>query len=1162
MLAVITEFMASNQSTELVDEDGEHSDWIEIHNPAAEPIDLTGWHLTDSPGRLTRWTFPSVTLAAGEYLVVFASGKNRTAADMALHTNFKLDRDGEYLALVQPDGVTVRSQYGTATEDYPSQFADVSYGATTSLTNGERGLFYMPQPTPGAANEPGVIGFLGDTRFDVDRGFYTASDLLPGGALAQGVTITATAPEAAIVRIYYTTDGSAPAPGNPAAFLYTQPVSIRTTTTLRAAAFADGYLPTNIDTHTYLFVDDVLRQDGAGLPPLTGTDYAMDPEIVQDPRFVSLPQDLRSLPTVSFVGSVDDLFGPDGILENPTGLGDAWEREVSVELLYPDGSDGFQENAGLRIQGAGSRDRPFSKKGFQLFFRGEYGAGQLEFPFFGPERASQIDRLAFRGNFFDSWTFNNPGQIGAACCGYNQALLLRDQFGHETHEAMGALAIAGNWVHLYLNGQYWGLYNAIERPDEHFAASYLGGSPDDYDVLKQRPRGQANGSPPEVVYGDRAAWNQLMQLVKQDIQDDAIYQQIAEVLDLEQFADYVLLNIFGGNFDWPHNNWYALRQRVDGSKWRFVSWDTENFIFDVNADRTDFNTDNSPGIIYDRLRRNADFQLLFADRVHRHLFNDGALTPANNIERFTAIADQIRAGMNAESARWGDTHAAVPRNTIDHWQPVVDEKVNQYFPRRTAIVLSQLMADSLYPPVEAPEYLVDGRLQHGGEVLPEASVGMVQPSGAFVDTALIGADAQVTAYIPGVDEFAEPTWTALDFDPATDPHWSSALINGAMGIGFDGSGNYDAWIHTNVAQMEDRSSSILTRIPFTYDGSTVYDRLQLQARYDDGFVAYLNGAEVARSDNIRRQLPPQNAQARSHTAREAFEVFDLSQHRNLLREGTNILAVQVINVSAGSNDLLMDLRLFGGILDLTEINQNIWYTTDGSDPRDAQTGQPSATATQLTAPLEMASGMTVRARAFENGQWSALSETHFSLVGDFNQDGILHAADVDLLAQAIRDGRAEYDLTGDAVVDFVDLRFLVENVLRTHFGDANLSGQFDSSDLVQVFQFGEYEDDVPGNSTWGEGDWNGDGEFTTGDLVLAFESGGFVAASRQASRLRISADIAAAIASERMLTVLDNGSSDTESRQTTMDQHTRARQLLQNVQRKTLTFLSEYRRAE
>ncbi len=137
---VISEFMASN-GTSLLDEDGDASDWIEVYNPDAESIDLNGWHLTDSDSDLTKWTLPPARLGAGEYLVIFASDKNRAVAGQELHTNFKLSAGGESLALVQPDGTTVVSAYSP---EYPAQQTDVSYGQ--SLDGRERGYFLTPTP--------------------------------------------------------------------------------------------------------------------------------------------------------------------------------------------------------------------------------------------------------------------------------------------------------------------------------------------------------------------------------------------------------------------------------------------------------------------------------------------------------------------------------------------------------------------------------------------------------------------------------------------------------------------------------------------------------------------------------------------------------------------------------------------------------------------------------------------------------------------------------------------------------------------------------------------------------------------------------------------------------------------------------------------------------
>src|SRR5438093_4650472 len=142
---LITEFMAINDTT-LTDQDGQYSDWIEIYNSGADTVNLDGWYLTDDSGALTKWRFPATDLFPDNYLLVFASGKDRAVSGAELHTNFKLAGGGEYLALVMPDGVTVASEYAP---EYPPQRADVSYGL--DLQTGQR--VFLAFPTPGWAND-------------------------------------------------------------------------------------------------------------------------------------------------------------------------------------------------------------------------------------------------------------------------------------------------------------------------------------------------------------------------------------------------------------------------------------------------------------------------------------------------------------------------------------------------------------------------------------------------------------------------------------------------------------------------------------------------------------------------------------------------------------------------------------------------------------------------------------------------------------------------------------------------------------------------------------------------------------------------------------------------------------------------------------------------
>jgi hypothetical protein len=172
---LISEIVPDNART-LADEDGSFPDWIEIYNPTGTPINLLGWHLTDNRTQLAKWTFPSVNLAANGFLVVFASGKNRTNDPAHLHTSFQLEANGEYLALVQPDGVTIASEY-----DIPAVKEDVSFGLAQTLI--------ASQPIQSTA--PQILVPTGPADLPVN---WNLASYTPGAAWTTGVAPPAMGP--------------------------------------------------------------------------------------------------------------------------------------------------------------------------------------------------------------------------------------------------------------------------------------------------------------------------------------------------------------------------------------------------------------------------------------------------------------------------------------------------------------------------------------------------------------------------------------------------------------------------------------------------------------------------------------------------------------------------------------------------------------------------------------------------------------------------------------------------------------------------------------------------------------------------------------------------------------------------------------------------------
>ncbi|MDB4580470.1 CotH kinase family protein, partial [Akkermansiaceae bacterium] len=142
----------------------------------------------------------------------------------------------------------------------------------------------------------------------------------------------------------------------------------------------------------------------------------------------------------------------------------------SVEVLVPENPrENYQQDGGIRMQGAGSRFRNIGKKSMRLVFRNEYGDGKLRYPLFGDANPREFDTIVLRGSYFDSFTVHTAGN--GAGIGWLNALQFRTDFGHETHLEMGGQEILRDWVHLYLNGQYWGIYNIHERPASQYPTS-------------------------------------------------------------------------------------------------------------------------------------------------------------------------------------------------------------------------------------------------------------------------------------------------------------------------------------------------------------------------------------------------------------------------------------------------------------------------------------------------------------------------------------------------------------------------------------------------------------------------------------------------------------------------------------------------------------------
>lgn len=792
---------------------------------------------------------------------------------------------------------------------------------------------YLAKATPGSFNTSGSVNRVGDTTFSRDRGFYSEPFY---------VTISTETPGATIM---YTRDGSAPSETHGTE--YTGPIPILLTTCLRAIAFKPGWLGSNVDTQTYIFLDQVITQPAApfGFPSYWGSqaaDYEMDPDVVNNPSYSGeIRDDLLALPTMSIVMKTDDMFGTGGIYSNWGNSGVAWERPCSVELFHPDGREGFQVDCGIRIYGGvGRREQ---KKTFRLLFKRQYGPTKLRYNLFDrPSAVDEFDCIILRAGFNNSWhgVYDWSPQY------------LRDEWIRVTQLDMDQPGLHGTFVHLYVNGLYWGVYNPTERANADFGASYLGGDKAEYDALNSYPR--------NVVDGTADAWIAAQTIAAAGVADQAGYNALAQYVDIENLIDYMCLNFYGGNLDWDDHNWYSVRRRLPGEGWKFISWDSERVLEDITGhNRTGVGQYDKPSYLYSALRANPEFRMQFADRARVHFFHGGALTEESARARYKALADLMYAPIVCESARWGDNKSTTPRTRNVEWIAERNRLLNQYFPQRTQVALGFLRGAGLYPSVDAPEFLVGGRPQHGGQVTPGQGITIAALFGTVYYT-LDGSDPRLPGGAPNpAAQVFEGGGTQLTFVPENankralvpagpvsnnwrggaafdDSTWLVCSGNPG-GIGFERSTGYEPYITLNVNTQMQSNNSCLVRIPFSVGAEDIQriSSLTLKARYDDGFVAYLNGQFIARRNFAGE--PQWNSGAdglHDDSLAVNFESIDVSEYLSALKAGNNILAIHALNITSGGSDFLISVELAGIIPNeqsSINLDRSAWIKTRARD---------------------------------------------------------------------------------------------------------------------------------------------------------------------------------------------------------------------------------------
>lgn len=592
---VINEYCGANVS-QSPDTYGNFSDWVELYNPTAGPIDLSGYHLSDNNTKPTKYVIPAgVSIAANSFLKVYCNGQNTGFVSGNLNTSFKLTQTKpEEIVLADPSGTIVDEVTMVPCQPNHSRGRTTDGAATWSL---------FKVPTLGSPNTGAFVDYTAKPSFN-----------FPAGAYSTPLSIVLTADAGS--TIYYTTDGTTP---TTLSAIYSTPIIVNSTTVIRAMAVnPDPMRPTSfIETNTYLI------------------------------------NEYHTIPVVSVSG--DNIM----TLLNGTMM----EPETTLEYF---GADGF-----LKTEVSGNSNEhgndswAYDQRGFDFIGNDEFGINYgLTHKIFKRKDRDEFQRVILKAAASDNYPFEGG------------ATHIRDAYVHTlSHDA--DLALDERTYEpciVYVNGQYWGVYEIREKVDDNDFCDYYYKQDEPYIYFLQTWGGtwEAYTPAPGVAQAD---WNSLISFINTNtLTIDANYDYVDSLLNTKSLIDYFILNSYTVCADWLNWNtawWRGTDTTGDKKKWRYTLWDMDatfghyvNFtgIPDQGAGADPCAPEDLPDpggqghvTLLDSLLKNDKFH---QDYINRYIdLNNSALSCDNMIDLLDSLIGNIDDEMPRHIAKWGGTYA-------------------------------------------------------------------------------------------------------------------------------------------------------------------------------------------------------------------------------------------------------------------------------------------------------------------------------------------------------------------------------------------------------------------------------------------------------------------------------------------------------------------------
>ena len=763
---------------------------------------------------------------------------------------------------------------------YPYQLVDISYGRDGD----DPGIFgYYEIPSPGKKNfGPAVEGISSSPVFSAEGGFY--DDPLT-------IEITTSSPDA---EIYYTLDGTEPSENSPK---YINPLFIDSTSVLRVKTFEDNMFPGLVVTHSF-FINETQN-----LPVIS---------LVTDPdHFFSDETGIYVIGTAGVEGYCTDV---------PHNVNQDWERPVNVELFETDGTRGLNQLAGVKIFGGCSRVR-YPVKSLALYARKIYETSSFKCRLFPDRTSEEYESFILRASADDQpfTLFRDP----------LTQMLVKDVIDVDVQ--------AHRPIVVYINGEYWGIHNLREKISEHYIEDNYGVDPESVDLLRRNPENSWN-----VIAGDAGHYNAMISYLNEnDITQQVHYDYIKTQMDIDEYINYQIIEIFFGARDWPGNNIKFWRSEEESyNRWRWILYDLDQMFKEYFSDIMDEATEVDCGCywpnppwstyLFRRLLQNEEFKHEFIQRFS--IYSNTWFSR----ERLHGFIDEMQAELAPEIPRhierWGGQKTDLPDNTwvspifnsVEKWEANVQvmrnftdtrhemalKHINDYFgieglsgfeiniePAGTGElkVGNTVIHDSLFSGEFCRgENLLIHCFPDKGYVLSHWQVNKSMAN----DTTLIKKGDEWKYYISW--DTPDSNWTSFDYD---DSHWESGYAELGYGDGDE---------ETEVDYGGNSENKIITtwfRKKFFIGDSSMYKRYTVHLLRDDGIMVFLNGREIIR-DNMNRWSVGPYSPAEEEIEGDDESVFH-TFHLNpaLINKGENIIAVEIHQASNTSTDISFDLDL-------------------------------------------------------------------------------------------------------------------------------------------------------------------------------------------------------------------------------------------------------------